>query len=54
MLSTATVQPRNFKTNAHILRINTPTSFGTLHLGGAIVDFMAICLRLVVQLVLSD
>lgn len=37
-----------------VLRINAPMSFGTLHLGSAIVDFMVIFPDLQVQLVLSD
>lgn len=37
-----------------VLRINAPMSFGTLHLGSAIADFMATFADLQVQLVLSD
>jgi DNA-binding transcriptional LysR family regulator len=37
-----------------VLRINAPMSFGTLHLGDAITDFLAMCPDLQVQLVLSD
>jgi DNA-binding transcriptional LysR family regulator len=37
-----------------MLRINAPMSFGTLHLGRAVADFMAKYPQLQVQLVLSD
>ena len=37
-----------------LLRINAPMSFGTLHLGSAIADFMAVYRDLEIQLVLSD
>jgi DNA-binding transcriptional LysR family regulator len=37
-----------------VLRINAPMSFGTLHLGSAVADFMAVFPDLQVQLVLSD
>lgn len=37
-----------------ILRVNAPMSFGTLHLGSAIADFMARYPDLEIQLVLSD
>ena len=37
-----------------LLRVNAPMSFGTLHLGSAIADFMATYRHLQVHLVLSD
>jgi len=37
-----------------LLRVNAPMSFGTLHLGRAIADFMARYPQLQIQLVLSD
>lgn len=37
-----------------LLRVNAPMSFGTLHLGRAIADFMAAYPALQIQLVLSD
>lgn len=37
-----------------ILRVNAPMSFGTLHLGRAIADFMEIYPELQIQLILSD
>jgi DNA-binding transcriptional LysR family regulator len=37
-----------------ILRVNAPMSFGTLHLGRAIADFMAKFPELAIQLILSD
>jgi DNA-binding transcriptional LysR family regulator len=37
-----------------ILRVNAPMSFGTLHLGRAVADFMARYPELQIQLVLSD
>jgi DNA-binding transcriptional LysR family regulator len=37
-----------------LLRINAPMSFGTLQLGPALADFMALCPELKIQLVLSD
>src|SRR3979490_3017521 len=42
------VEPRG------ILRINAPMSFGTLHLGRAVADFMAKYPQLQIQLILSD
>jgi DNA-binding transcriptional LysR family regulator len=37
-----------------ILRVNAPMSFGTLHLGGALADFMERYPELQIQLILSD
>jgi DNA-binding transcriptional LysR family regulator len=37
-----------------ILRVNAPMSFGTLHLGRAVADFMAKYPQLQIQLILSD
>jgi DNA-binding transcriptional LysR family regulator len=37
-----------------LLRVNAPMSFGTLHLGRAVADFMEKYLELHVQLILSD
>lgn len=37
-----------------MLRINAPMSFGTLHLGSAVADFMSLHSDLQIQLVLSD
>jgi len=37
-----------------ILRVNAPMSFGTLHLGRALADFMARYPKLQIQLILSD
>src|SRR6202035_5734709 len=37
-----------------LLRVNAPMSFGTLHLSGAVADFMARYPQLHIQLVLSD
>lgn len=37
-----------------VLRINAPMSFGTLHLAGAVADFMTLYTDLQIQLVLSD
>jgi DNA-binding transcriptional LysR family regulator len=37
-----------------ILRVNAPMSFGTLHLGRAIADFMELYTELHIQLILSD
>jgi DNA-binding transcriptional LysR family regulator len=37
-----------------LLRVNAPMSFGTLHLGGAVADFMEKHPQLQIQLVLSD
>jgi DNA-binding transcriptional LysR family regulator len=37
-----------------ILRLNAPMSFGTLHLGGAVADFMEKYPDLQIQLILSD
>src|SRR5262245_8063555 len=37
-----------------LLRVNAPMSFGTLHLGRAVADFMAKYPELQIQLVLSD
>src|ERR1700704_2384401 len=42
------VEPRG------ILRVNAPMSFGTLHLGRAVADFMAKYPQLQIQLILSD
>src|ERR1700726_423330 len=37
-----------------LLRVNAPMSFGTLHLGRAVADFMEKYLELQIQLILSD
>ena len=37
-----------------ILRVNAPMSFGTLHLSGAVIDFMAKHPELKIELILSD
>ena len=47
-LDTGNAEPRG------VLRINAPMSFGTLHLGGAVADFMAHHPLVEVDLVLND
>src|SRR5262245_8035551 len=48
LVSRAQAEPRG------LLRVNAPMSFGTLHLGGALADFMALHPQLQVQMILSD
>ena len=48
LVSRAQAEPRG------LLRVNAPMSFGTLHLGGALADFMTRYPQLQVQMILSD
>jgi DNA-binding transcriptional LysR family regulator len=54
-LQEADADVRRFQTEPRgVLRVNAPMSFGTLHLGGALADFMEKYPKLQIQFVLSD